>query len=872
MPSRPSPNPSPGITPVHSRAPTPLLNRYRQRFVYAEPVDSLQSRSRSRARPGEDRVSSTTRRGLTAVPIRTKDGVEMYPRDQRGEELGKNARIWRIYTDEARKADARMTEGWNRSIDVLLVFTGLFSAVQTTFIIQTYQMMVPNGSDTTNALLVQLLSLQFGNTVLTNLPTTSSVPPTHWVNGLWFAALACSLSTALISMLAKQWLQAYVPHVSGTLQYRSRQRQSRYMQLEAWHVPAIIDALPLLLHVALLLFFAGLIVLMWTADLAITIATWAIVAFAYIFYLASVCLPLIYDDCPYYHPVTNYLRLATGSRNTRYPSPQAKTLLRAKKNPDDGARSASHDLVKSSDAMLQDILDASALVWLFSKSADTDVVSAALQALAGLPRDFSALGILREAGALPLVEQGFQDCFHKDTTVDLQWHLIDAEGAELYCRAWIQLTRGTSKQWPLEIIEPLWLLQDSKLHPDAAAIASCAVALSSFESQVSQWELLAYLSKYASGELQLSQATQCCLLDSIIECMVLWEMPAAVIEETTVRAIPTLLRILRLTGDLPTSNLRSAAALALYVFTCGPVNLTDYRNEDKRRADYCELTLESLSALVEAPERFGVRDTLMDITSQELCRLAASVVAQSERFPQALREIARSSLSQLFIDGKIGVGIVPDSVLADVLRLLYPPFRVPDARRPLFVTTLVEILEITSHPDITSWSVRLLEILLHRCSVVVLKAFTVGNGINAVLRATKVGLVDSRRLQIDSLRTLCAFIDSSTRLSIEGQQDDSTHAILNSQFNLIFESDFFDTLVSVIAERRWWLFEVSGHWMPALVQLCRIRPHEDVWKIVIKVFRDFAERNDGEDGYTETLRHLDTMTKLYGRNGNGSAQ
>lgn len=200
--------------------------------------------------------------------------------------------------------------------------------------------MVPNGSDTTNALLVQLLSLQFGSTALTNLPTTPSVPPTHWVNGLWFAALACSLSTALISMLAKQWLQAYVPHVSGTLQYRSRQRQSRYMQLEAWHVPAIIDALPLLLHIALLLFFAGLIVLMWTADLAITIATWAIVAFAYIFYLASVCLPLIYDDCPYYHPVTDYLRRATGSRTTRHPSPQAKTLLRAKKNPDDGARSA----------------------------------------------------------------------------------------------------------------------------------------------------------------------------------------------------------------------------------------------------------------------------------------------------------------------------------------------------------------------------------------------------------------------------------------------------------------------------------------------------------------------------------------------------
>lgn len=170
----------------------------------------------------------------------------------------------------------------------------------------------------------------------------------------------------------------------------------------------------------------------------------------------------------------------------------------------------------------------------------------------------------------------------------------------------------------------------------------------------------------------------------------------------------------------------------------------------------------------------------MDITSQELCHLAASVVAQSERFPQPSREIARSSLSQLFIDGKIGVGIIPDSVLSDVLRLLYPPFRVSDARRPLFVTTLVETLEITSHPDITSWSIRLLEILLHPCLIDVLQAFTDNNGINAVLRAAKVGLVDSRQLQIDSLRTLCALIDSSTHLSIEGERplDASTGSTL----------------------------------------------------------------------------------------------
>ncbi|KAF8998881.1 hypothetical protein BDZ89DRAFT_1147947 [Hymenopellis radicata] len=39
--------------------------------------------------------------------------------------------------------------------------------------------------------------------------------------------------------------------------------------------------------------------------------------------------------------------------------------------------------------------------------------------------------------------------------------------------------------------------------------------------------------------------------------------------------------------------------------------------------------------------------------------------------------------------------------------------------------------------------------------------------INAVLRATKAGLVDGRRLQIDSLRTLCAFIGSVSQTTLE---------------------------------------------------------------------------------------------------------
>ncbi|KAJ6587180.1 hypothetical protein DFH09DRAFT_1142834 [Mycena vulgaris] len=853
-------------TPVN-RAPTPVAKQ--QRFDNLEvPIP----RSQSRVRPGRtvdfgfaaanpsNRLASTdgpksdiTKAASGSSQVKSdKDEI----RDERGEETCESALVWQIYTDEAQKADAIMTEGWSRSIDILLVFTGLFSAVLTTFIIQSYALMLPNPLDTTNALLAQLVSQKFDAPVM----STGSQPAhhIHWVNGLWFSALACSLSTALIAMLTKQWLEAYLPNVSGSPRHRARQRQSRFMYLEAWHVPGIITALPLLLHLALLLFFAGLILLLWTADIAVTLATWVIVTFAHILYCASIALPLFYPECPYYHPVTEHLRIWLFPDHST-PSPPPIFAYSRRRKPVEEPSKVIYD-ARASIPTFDDVVDATALAWLFNKSTDHEVVSTALQAIAGLPHDFSGLRILRDAGALPLIEQSFQGCFHKDTTVDLQWHLVDPERAELYCRAWMKLTRGTAEQWPLDIVEPLWMLQDVTSHPDVAAIASCAVALSSFDSHMSQWELLAYLARCGAGEIQLSQTTQCCILDSISDCFVRWEMPVAVIEDTVMRAVPVLLRMLHLTEDLPNSKVRSAAALALYIVTCGvTIDLGLYMNEEKRCGEYCELMIEALSTVVETPARFGVPDAVLDIVGVELARLASPVVAHSERFPQRLRTIAHSSLSKLYASGRIAQGIVSDNILADVLHLLFPPAYLSQSQQSVFVATLVETLEASSHPDITNWAIRLLEVLLSGCSLAVSQAFVEGNGINAVVRAARAGAVDSRRLQIDSLRTMCTFIASTTK---EYKATGASHSVLESQFDVLLESDFFDTLLSVVASRRWWLFEVSGHWLPAIVELCSIRPEAKVWHNVLKTFKEFAERNVGEVGYSQAISYLEVIRKV----------
>ncbi|KAK0442900.1 hypothetical protein EV421DRAFT_1903869 [Armillaria borealis] len=64
---------------------------------------------------------------------------EKYFEDAPYEETAPNARVWRTYEDESRIHDANMVEESRDNVDVLLVLAGLFSAVVTTFVAQTYQ-------------------------------------------------------------------------------------------------------------------------------------------------------------------------------------------------------------------------------------------------------------------------------------------------------------------------------------------------------------------------------------------------------------------------------------------------------------------------------------------------------------------------------------------------------------------------------------------------------------------------------------------------------------------------------------------------------------------------------------------------------------
>ncbi|KIK00226.1 hypothetical protein K443DRAFT_679316 [Laccaria amethystina LaAM-08-1] len=723
--------------------------------------------------------------------------------------------------------------------------------------------MLPSSVDTTNVLLAQLIALQDNNTrtspstLLSSLPQIASptVREIHWVNGLWFAALACSLSAALVSMLAKQWL---VPpaYESGSHRYRARQRQARYTQLEVWHVFALINGLPLLLHAALLLFFAGLIVLLWSGDTSIMATTFVIVALAYTFYFGSMWLSLLYPYCPYQHPISAHIRkwmmkpssfflihkdVGAGSKEVlRYPV-------------------AIQHPVEEVDP--HDRVDTAALIWMLHRCTNTEACSAAVQAMAGLPRDFTASHILREAGSVDTILRQFQICFQMDSTHEAQWHVVDPRSAEKYCRAWMNLTRGTGHKWPRALFEPLQKLIDQDSDMDVAAIASCTMALAAMHNRCTQMGVITHLEHFANGDRQYRQATQCWLLGTFVDCSLNWELGAAVIEDITSKAVPILLRLFKSAKGASMADVRCAIVLALSSVTGGIRNLDTLKSEESRRERYFELIIPALSILVQDPKRFGIKEDLLEMAACELSRLASPTFFKAQVFQPALKNVIRQSLSKLYADGRIRIGLVSDDILADALQILFPPMEICWQKRTQFVAILLDTLSASSHPGVVNWSVRLLEPLMVDSSPSVVQAFVDGNGINVLLRAAHTGDTDSRPLQLNCLRTLCIFIRSSAGVFLRKEYHDQKQA--EAQVDQIFHSDFFNTLLAFVSVRRWWLPEIVDIWLPSLVSLCQIRPSDPIWGTTYAIFQKFADGNEGEDGCSRLLSDLKTIRDLH---------
>jgi len=153
----------------------------------------------------------------------------------------------------------------------------LFSAVVTGFLIESYPLLQTGSQDGTNN-------------------ATGPLPSSIRINVFWFLSLVLSLATALIGIITAQWLREHLSYP----EYLTPEQlfaivNMKTDMLKKWRVRGIISSLSVLLQIALLLFFAGLIQFLYSLKVnAVTLSVTVLIGLTGLFAIGTTVLPMLH--------------------------------------------------------------------------------------------------------------------------------------------------------------------------------------------------------------------------------------------------------------------------------------------------------------------------------------------------------------------------------------------------------------------------------------------------------------------------------------------------------------------------------------------------------------------------------------------------
>ncbi|KAL0066586.1 hypothetical protein AAF712_006389 [Marasmius tenuissimus] len=164
----------------------------------------------------------------------------------------------------------------------------------TGFLVESYRWLEEAPEDTTVALLRQISQQIAGTSAALPRTPFKPSPSAVRINVLWFLSLSIGLVVALVGLLCKQWIRelrrpthTHSPNDTVALILL------RTGGVLKWHVNTIVLSLPMLLELALFLFFAGLLDFLHARHPAPFAAVMLVVLFAVVFYLATALIPTV---------------------------------------------------------------------------------------------------------------------------------------------------------------------------------------------------------------------------------------------------------------------------------------------------------------------------------------------------------------------------------------------------------------------------------------------------------------------------------------------------------------------------------------------------------------------------------------------------
>jgi Family of unknown function (DUF6535) len=135
------------------------------------------------------------------------------------------------------------------------VQSGLFSAIVTAFLIDSYKALQPDFATANTNLTAQVAILLARSTnqsdpVLPPMPSQNSYPAYLVINALWFLSLSFSLMSACTATLVQQWSRTYLQGTEEGFNPHQRARIRTYLQrgVQKFYLSELVDAIPMYVY------------------------------------------------------------------------------------------------------------------------------------------------------------------------------------------------------------------------------------------------------------------------------------------------------------------------------------------------------------------------------------------------------------------------------------------------------------------------------------------------------------------------------------------------------------------------------------------------------------------------------------------------
>ena len=136
-------------------------------------------------------------------------------------------------------------------------------------------------------------------------------PPDHIVvvNALFYASLSVMIVAAFIAMLIKSWVREFDRGLRAMSipEQRAKTREFRYLGMERWKLPELVDMLPLLIQLSLFLFAAGLALFLFHVSKPSFGVVISIAGAAALFYAMTTTVSVFVASSPFHTPRTRTL-------------------------------------------------------------------------------------------------------------------------------------------------------------------------------------------------------------------------------------------------------------------------------------------------------------------------------------------------------------------------------------------------------------------------------------------------------------------------------------------------------------------------------------------------------------------------------------